>query len=297
MLDTITPAGTALSRAQTDQYWRDGFLYPLRAMPEAEAATLRAELEALEAEWLDNGLPLPLNTYKRINAQIVMPVAHTIGTHAGILEIVKGVLGPDIMLYSVEFLIKEPRTKAVVTMHQDLTYWGMGEIDGLTTAWLALSPATVESGCMDVVRGSHKNPILPHEDSFDADNLLSRGQEIKVDVAQKDKVAMELRPGEISLHHGLTIHGSGPNTSDDRRIGAAVRYMRPDVQKTGGERDAANLACGADRHGLFDATPIPTAPFQPENLAAYDRLRALQTDVMMKGAKTDNPMYESRKGP
>ena len=72
---------------------------------------------------------------------------------------------------------------------------------------------------MDVVSGSHKNPILPHEDTFDGDNLLSRGQEIRVDVAEEDKVSMELQPGEISFHHGLTIHGSGPNSSDDRRIG------------------------------------------------------------------------------
>ncbi len=295
MLDTITPAGTALTQTQTDQYWRDGYLFPIRAMPLAEAATLRRNLEALEAKWLDNGLPLPLNTYKRINAQIVMPIAHQIGMHTGVLEVVKGVLGADIMLYSVEFLIKEPNTKAVVTMHQDLTYWGMGEIDGLTTAWLALSPATVHSGCMDFVRGSHKNPILPHEDSFDADNLLSRGQEIKVDVAQKDKVAVELQPGEISLHHGLTIHGSGPNTSGDRRIGVVIRYMRPDVRKTGGERDAANLACGTDHHGLFDASPVPTAPFQPENLAAYGRLRQLQTAVMMNGAKQASSFYDKPK--
>ena len=292
MLDQITPAGTALSAAQTQQYWDDGYLFPLRAISEEEAAILRAELEDLEAKWLDNGLDLPLNTYKRINAQIVMPIAHEIGMHNGVLEIVKGVLGPDIMLYSVEFLIKEPRTKAVVTMHQDLTYWGMGEIDGLTTAWLALSPATRESGCMDFVRGSHKNPILPHEDSFDADNLLSRGQEIAVDVNEADKTAVELRPGEISLHHGLTIHGSGPNVSDDRRIGAVIRYMRPDVRKTGGERDSATLACGEDRHGLFDTPPVPTAPFQPENLAYYDELRRLQTEVMMKGAKGASSFYD-----
>ena len=296
MLDKITPAGTALSPAQTDQYWQDGYLFPIRAMSQSDAAQMRQELEALEKEWLDNGLPLPLNTYKRINAQIVMPIAHRIGMHAGILDIVQGILGPDIMLYSVEFLIKEPATKAVVTMHQDLTYWGMGEIDGLTTAWLALSPATTASGCMDFVRGSHKNPILPHEDSFDADNLLSRGQEIAVEVNDADKVAVELKPGEISLHHGLTIHGSGPNTSDDRRIGAVIRYMRPDVQKTGGECDAANLACGTDRHGLFAPSPVPTLPFQAENLAYYDQLRHLQTQVMMKGAKKDSSFYDKAKG-
>ncbi len=280
-----------LSPAQSQAYRDDGYLFPVRVMSPDKAADLRARLEALEATWLDNGLDLPLNTYKRINAQVVMPLAHEIGTDPAILDAVEGVLGPDIMLYSVEFLIKEPRTKAVVTMHQDLTYWGMGEIDGLTTAWLALSPATRDSGCMDVVRGSHKNPILPHEDTFDADNLLSRGQEIKVDVAPEDKVALTLQPGEISLHHGLTIHGSGPNVSDDRRIGVVIRYLRPDIAKSGGERDYAHLARGTDRYGLWEPYPVPAAPFAPDALVAYEKIRHLQTQVMMKGAKGNSSFY------
>ena len=64
-------------------------------------------------------------------------------------------------------------------MHQGLAYWGLGGIDGIVTAWLALSPANLKSGCTDFVRGSHKNPIIPHEDSFDELNLLSRGQSRK----------------------------------------------------------------------------------------------------------------------
>jgi len=277
---------------QAASYREHGYLYPIRAMTEDNAADFRARVEALEAEWLDNGLPLPLNTYKRVNAQIVMPVAHELGCHEGILNAVEGVLGPDIMLYSVEFLIKEPNTKTVVTMHQDLTYWGMGEIDGLTTAWLALSPATKASGCMDVVSGSHKNPILPHEDTFDGNNLLSRGQEIRVDVAEEDKVSMELRPGEISFHHGLTIHGSGPNSSDDRRIGVAIRYLIPEIAKSGGERDFAHLARGKDDHGLWAPYRVPQVAFEADALKQYDAVRQLQTQVMMKGAKKDSAIYE-----
>lgn len=283
---------TRLTPEQAQAYTDDGYLFPIRVMTEDDAAELRAELETLETKWLDNGLDLPLNTYKRINAQVVMPLAHQLGTHAGILDAVEGVLGPDVMLYSVEFLIKEPRTKAVVTMHQDLTYWGLGEIDGLTTAWLALSPSNRTSGCMDVVKGSHKNPILPHQDTFDTDNLLSRGQEIRVDVAEKDKVALTLAPGEISLHHGLTIHGSGPNMSDDRRVGVVIRYLRPDVAKTGGERDYAHLARGQDRYGLWEPYPVPTAPFTPDALAIYNDIRHLQTQVMMKGARGNSSFYE-----
>lgn len=268
-----------------DLYWEDGYLFPMRAVSSQQALKWRKQLEALEAKWLDNGLPLPLNTYKRVNAQCVMPLACEIGLHPAILDIVEGVLGPNIMLYSVEFLIKEPHTKHVVTMHQDLTYWGMGDMDNILTAWLAVSDATTQSGCMDFVKGSHKNPILPHEDSFDEHNLLSRGQEIAVEIAEEDKVAVELMAGQISLHHGLTIHGSGPNSSDDRRIGVAIRYMSPKMTKAQGEKDFAIPARGNCDTEALQTYPVPNSDFSPESLKVYGKIREVQTAVMMAGTK------------
>ncbi|AEI94919.1 putative phytanoyl-CoA dioxygenase family protein [Roseobacter litoralis Och 149] len=280
-----------LMQAQTDQYWRDGYLFPLQVMPAREATALRAELEQIEADYLDAGLPLPLSTYKRVNSHCVMPMAHRIGSDPRILDVVEGILGPDIMIYAVEFFIKEPRTNQIVSMHQDLTYWGLGAIDGLVTAWLSLSPATPASGCMDFVRGSHKNAILPHEDTFAENNLLSRGQEVQVDVADADKVPIEIHPGQISLHHGLTIHGSGPNTTDDRRIAAVIRYCTPDVKQQVAEVDYALLARGTDRHGHFASFPAPSANFAPDALAQYDKIRAAQAKAMMSGAKKQGTLY------
>ncbi|MFT5639279.1 MAG: phytanoyl-CoA hydroxylase, partial [Paracoccaceae bacterium] len=235
MLQSQTLTNGRLPPSLIEQYWQDGFLFPLPTGQTTKVADWRCKFEQMEQDWLSADLPLPLNSYKRLNAQCVMPLAFEIANDAAILDLVEGVLGPDILLYSVEFFVKEPHTNHVVTMHQDLTYWGMGAIDGLVTAWVPLSPATPASGCMDFVRASHKNPILPHQDTYAESNLLSRGQEIAVDVADADKVAIELHPGQISLHHGLTIHGSGPNTSADRRIGAAVRYLTPAIAQDNGE--------------------------------------------------------------
>lgn len=280
-----------LTQEQQKQYWQDGFLFPLPVMPPEDALAMRAELEALEAEWLDRDLPLPLSTYKRVNAHCVMPLAHRIGTDPRILDAVEGVLGPDIMIYAVEFFIKEPQTKHIVSMHQDLTYWGLGAIDGLVTAWLSLSPATPASGCMDFVRGSHKNAILPHDDTFDDNNMLSRGQEVRVDVADEDKVPIEIHPGQMSLHHGLTIHGSGPNTTDDRRIAAVIRYCTPEISQQVADEDYAILARGADRFGNFRSFPAPTANFTAEALSHYDDIRAAQAKAMMSGAKKKGSLY------
>lgn len=280
-----------LSKALTQQYWDDGYLFPLPSLSPDEARTYRAEIEAIERDWLDNGLTLPLNTFKRINAHVVMPMVAQIGMHAGILDVIESILGPDILIYSGEFFIKEAQTKHIVSMHQDLTYWGLGAIDGLVTAWIPLSPATPASGCMDFVRGSHKAAILPHVDTFDEDNLLSRGQEVKVDVSDDEKTAIEIHPGQMSLHHGLTIHGSGPNTSDDRRIACVIRYIRPDMQQQVGEKDFAMLARGQDQHGNFVHVPPPTENFAPEALALYEEMRIAQSKVMMKDASAKTEMY------
>lgn len=280
-----------LSETQVDDYWKDGYLFPIPVMPHEDAVALRNELESIESEWLDSHLPKPLNVYKRVNAHCVLPLAHRIGTDPRILDIVEGILGPDILIYSVEFFIKEPNTSHIVSMHQDLTYWGFGAIDGMITAWLSLSAATPASGGMNFVRGSHKNPILPHEDTFDEKNLLSRGQEINVTVAEKDKVPIEIHPGQMSLHHGLTIHGSGPNTTNDRRIAAVVRYCRPDIAQQDAERDYAIQARGADRLNNFIHFAAPTAPFTPDSLALHDEIRAAQSKILMAGTKNKQGLY------
>ena len=280
-----------LDPALQARYRDQGYLSPIPVMQAAEAATLRTHLETLEATWLDNGLPLPLNTYKRVNAHCVMTLANQIATDPRILDVVEGILGPDILIYGVEFFIKEPRTRAMVTMHQDLTYWGFGAIDGMVTAWLALSPATPASGCMEFVAGSHKNPILPHAATFAEDNLLSRGQEIAVEVPQADRTPIVLQPGEMSLHHGLMIHGSGPNTTDDRRIGAVVRYCAPQIAQQVAEKDYAILARGADRVNNFIHFAPPRSDFAPEALSLYEEIRAAQAKALMAGTSNTRGLY------
>lgn len=280
-----------LTQEQSDRYWQDGFLFPLSVISEDEAAEFRAELEQVEKDWLAAELPLPLNTYKRVNAHLVIPLAARIAKDKRVLDAVEGVLGPDIMIWSAEFFIKEPQTKQTVGMHQDLTYWGMGETPDQVTAWIALSPATVQSGCVDFVRGSHKNPILPHTDTYSETNLLSRGQEVAVDVSDDAKTHIELKPGQMSLHHGLTIHGSGPNASNDRRIGLAIRYLSPGAQQLVADRDYAMLARGSDAHSNFVPVQAPDALFSPEALALYEQVRSDQSKALAEGADSSVPLY------
>ncbi len=108
---------------------------------------------------------------------------------------------------------------------------------------------------MQFVAGSHANQILPHEDTFDKNNLLSRGQEIQVEVKEEDKTDIVLRPGQLSLHHGRMIHGSGPNHSDDRRIGFVIRYVNPDVLQEVAQKDYAMLVEGPTEPVILSIIP------------------------------------------
>ena len=116
---------------------------------------------------------------------------------------------------------------------------------------------------------------------------MSRGQEIVVDIAEEDKVKDILMPGQMSLHHGLTIHGSGPNSSDDRRIGAVLRYVAPSMQKSFGDQDYAIPARGDHKSGNFKTYAAPDADFTEDGLRIYDEIREVQTAVMMAGAKNE----------
>lgn len=292
MLDKVTnEPSKVLSNDQVDQYWREGFLFPLDVMTPEQAIYWRSQVEDMEQNWADAELPRTLNTYKRVNAQCVMPFAYHMACLPEVLDVVEGILGPNILIYAAEFFIKEANSPQIVSMHQDLTYWGLGATDNLVTAWIALSPATPESGCMQFAAGSHKNSILPHHDSYEENNLLSRGQEVQADIDEADRTDIILQPGQMSLHHGLTIHGSGPNSSNDRRVGFVVRYINPDVMQEVAEQDYAMVVRGADRNRNFIHYAPPSELFSARNLELYEDMREAQRQAIMKGAKKNSHLY------
>lgn len=274
---------THLSKEQIESYWQDGYLFPLPALSPVQAANFRNQLESIEADSLHQQLNRPLKEYIRTHSDIIMPMAAQLSLQSTVLDAVESIIGPNLMIWGADFFIKEPHSPMRVSMHQDLTYWGFGETSNQVTAWIALSPSTVESGCVDLVKGSHKNPILPHEDTQSEDNILSRGQEITVDIRDEDRTHVELAPGEMSLHHGLAIHGSNPNNSNDRRIGFAIRYINPDARQQSTRREYAMLARGVDRSKAFIHYAPPTALFSKASLALYEEIKQSQARVLMAG--------------
>jgi hypothetical protein len=146
---------------------------------------------------------------------------------------------------------------------------------------------------MNFVRESHKNPLLPHSDTFAENNMLSRGQEIEIDVKEQDKTACEITAGQMSLHHGLLVHGSGPNTSEDRRIACVIRFVNPNAKQHIAEKDYAMLARGRDTTGNFIHVDEPDAPFSPDSLRLHAEIQADQKAALARDAAKTVGMYQS----
>lgn len=282
-----------LTQDQKAAYAAQGFVAGLRAFAPDEVAALRAEIEALERDHPQGAGGHSLNQFFRVNGQLVIPLLGRIARTPAILDAVSDVLGPDLLVWSVELFIKEPGSPAVVSWHQDLTYWGMGETDEELTAWVALSDVSVAAGCMRFLPGSHNGRIVPHGDTFHPDNLLSRGQEI-ADVDESLAVHGPLRPGEMSFHHGRCFHASGPNRSDDRRIGCAIRYVTPGVRQSDMGRDYAMPVRGRDADRGWISVAGATRLFDPVDLALYDEVLAHQSTALTAGAAQGVGLYATQ---
>ncbi|MDH3532386.1 MAG: phytanoyl-CoA dioxygenase family protein [Gammaproteobacteria bacterium] len=250
----------SLTAEKQQAYRANGFIFPLDVLSTDEAAQHNDALAAVEKQ---HG---PM--HYRVKPYLVSTSAWAIATHAGLLDAVESVLGPDILLWDSSYIVKEPHSNKFVSWHQDLTYWGlrMASDDDLVSAWLALTPATKNNGAMQFVRGSHKRGRYQHEDTYDAQNLLHRGQSIVNDFENTSIAQMELAPGQASLHHGWTVHSSGPNATATRRVGIVMNYLKPSVCQVVADYETATLVRGEDRYGHFGPEPVCQSDFDPANV-------------------------------
>ena len=250
---TLEVSGLQQDSQLVTAYDDNGFVLPIDVLTDAAAAALRADLEDAEDRLANDPEKLAL---LRTYPDRLLPSFDTVIRHPNIIAAVSALLGPDLLVYSGALFIKQPHSDKIVSWHQDLTYWGLDDAEEVT-CWLALSPANRDSGCMKFVAGSHKQKLVEHVDTYNKANMLSRGQEIAVDVSEDEAVFAELKPGQASLHHGHLFHASGPNTTAGRRIGMAIRYIRTEMKQEAGQRPLVALASGVDRFRNFDIAATP----------------------------------------
>jgi non-heme Fe2+,alpha-ketoglutarate-dependent halogenase len=209
-----------LSDEQISHYRTFGYVSPIDVMSSNEAAAVRVSLEAGEKRY-----PEQLDGDNRNNAHYAFSFLWDLTQDPRILVPVADLVGEIERLWCTALVIKEPMGTAFVGWHQDATYMGLDGTN-MVTPWLALTDSNAHNGCVAVLPGSHTAGLLDHVDTFGDDNILTRGQEVAVDL--DGLVNLELEPGQMSIHHP----GSCMDPSRIRRTSgeSALRFSRITVQ-------------------------------------------------------------------
>lgn len=247
-----------LTPNQVESYRYDGFLFPFPALDEAERQRCLSGLQRYE-QWL--GKPVPQADLKwRTQPHALLPWYADLVRHPRILDVIEDVIGPDILVWTGTFFIKEPKSPTFAAWHQDSTYFGL-EPDEVATAWVALTDASREAGCMEVL-SSRGTPTQKHHAALRLEHSINRaGQTIMEPLDEQGAVAMHLEAGCFSLHHARCVHRSAPNCAAHRRIGLGINYIPAHVRPTGPVRMSAMLVRGTDRWGHFDLFDPPMVEF------------------------------------
>jgi hypothetical protein len=256
----------SLSEAQVAQYRRDGFLFPVDCLTADEVQYFRGRLEAFEREQGDTFGRLP--DLVRSKSHLLFTWMDELVRHPKLLDAVESLIGPDILLYHLTSWLKEPGEPSHVSWHQDGTYFGLDPFEQIT-AWIALTDATPEMGCVKIIPGSQVIGQRPHKDTATPGNLLSRGQTVEARLDYTQYVMMPLRAGQISLHHTHVVHSSEPNRTASRRIGIGVSYIPPQCRLVNDVRVTAALVRGRDKYGHFDPEPRPAGDFDTASRAVH----------------------------
>ena len=242
---------TGLTEDQINHYKNKGYVSPVNALTSFEAKEIRDEIEKIEKNW-----PGALEGINRNYIHLLSPLFNKVCLNINILNAVESIIGQNILICGTTLFIKNPNEKGFVSFHQDAKYIGL-EPHNWVTVWLAVTDANETNGCMRMLPGSHKETLKYHDQKFDENNLLTRGQTIK-DVPLDKTDAVILEPGQISLHHPKIVHGSGLNYSNDRRIGFVIQsYIGTNVKQVIGKM-FVQKARGEDKYNHHVYSKIPS---------------------------------------
>jgi len=213
-----------LAESAVRTYQRDGIVFPVAALPAARVLRLRESLEALEARLGE--MPAPMRW-----TNLCFTWAYDVTMDPVVLDSVEALLGPEIIVMGSIVISKHPGHDAYVGWHQDSVNGGEDAAPAVS-AWIAVTDSTRANGCMRVIPATQRR-LLAHCEVPDPANLLRAGRVLADPIDEEQAVDVELRAGEMSLHHDLIVHGSRPNRGDGKRVGFVVRYTTPSAHSRG----------------------------------------------------------------
>ena len=134
-----------------------------------------------------------------------------------IVESAEKILGDEAYHYHSKMIMKDARVGGAWTWHQDYGYWYQNGVlsPNLTSAYIAVDPATRENGCLQVIRGSHTLGRIEH--TLTGDQAGADPERVARILERYELVHMEMSPGDILFFHANMLHRSDQNRSDNPR--------------------------------------------------------------------------------
>lgn len=146
------------------------------------------------------------------------PRLRAVAEQPGILAVVRRILGEEPVLFEDKALIKPPKIGREKPWHQDHAYWNLPLNTRVVTVWIALDPATIENGCMDVIPGSHQEGPVVHFRRRD-------WQICDTQVGVQRVVAAPVASGGCLFFDSYLHHGTPANHSAQRRRALQFVYV------------------------------------------------------------------------
>ena len=267
-----------LTKDQLDHYKNKGYVSPVSVLTSIEAKEIRDEIEKIEKDW-----PGALEGINRNYIHLISPIFNKVCLNKNILDAVESIIGKNILICGTTLFIKNPNEKGFVSFHQDAKYIGL-EPHNWVTVWVAVTDANEKNGCMRMLPGSHKEDLKTHEQKFDENNLLTRGQTItNVQLDKTDPII--LKAGQVSLHHPKIVHGSGLNQSNDRRIGFVIQsYIGTNVNQVIGKM-YVQRARGEDKYKYHEYSKIPIELMGKNEVISQNKANEELSKIFYSGSK------------
>ena len=268
---------TNLSSNQLKQYNDEGYIAPINILSTEETIEARKEIELIEKK-----IPNEINKKGRYNVHLISPKLDAIVHNSKILDTIESIIGKNILVCGTTLFIKNPKEEGFVSYHQDAKYIGL-EPHNWVTAWVAITDSYEENGCMRMWPKSHLK-IRDHNEKFNEGNLLTRGQTIE-EVPVGELKPVELKAGQISLHHPRIVHGSGINNSNDRRIGFVIQsYIGTNVKQTLG-KNSVQVARGIDHYNYHMKINRPISLMDQNDIKIKEVENANLHNIFYKGSE------------
>ncbi len=219
-----------LHPSDIEHFNREGFVSPLRAFDEADAARLRSYIDNL----VDVVVSAPdrRNSYSISSYHVVCQGLYDLIKAPVVLDYVEDILGPDFVCWGMHLFAKQPGDPKQVALHQDAVYWPLTPAKTVSV-WIAIDDVDQDNAAMQFVPGSHLLGPLSH-DVMELDGTQVLKRQVSTTESHVDRFDNVLKAGEISIHSDLLLHGSEANRSTRRRAGLTVRYSSAEVRHVPG---------------------------------------------------------------